>query len=185
MENNISQQEPVGDEPVEPTKKCLMDWWRAGKGDKHFWEHKDQWSNQEIVNQIQTALRYFISVWQRPTKATPQLTSEVTNEEIEREANKQYNELYPEYLRIRKEKALYLAFRVGKWVQNKIKNHHSPQLTKAKNEWVCASDRLPKLGQNVEIKGLVVRYDWYFKSGYDGDFTHWMPLTKALTQNTY
>lgn len=47
-----------------PTDKCIEDWWRAGKGDEYFWEHEDTWKNREVVNQIKTALKYFITVWQ-------------------------------------------------------------------------------------------------------------------------
>lgn len=50
--------------PALPTNKCIEDWWRGSNDNKHFWEHEDTWSNKEVVNQIKTALRYFITVWQ-------------------------------------------------------------------------------------------------------------------------
>lgn len=47
-----------------PTDKCIEDWWRAGKGDEHFWEHEDTWKNREVVSEIKDALNYFLKTWQ-------------------------------------------------------------------------------------------------------------------------
>lgn len=50
--------------PVMPSGKCIEDWWKGSNNSKHFWEHKDTWTNKEVINEIKIALKYFITTWQ-------------------------------------------------------------------------------------------------------------------------
>lgn len=49
---------------VMPSDKCIEDWWKGNNNSKHFWKHENTWTNKEVVNEIKTALSYFITTWQ-------------------------------------------------------------------------------------------------------------------------
>jgi len=63
MKNNLRAND-CAYKAVLPTKECVKEWWAEGKMDKHFLEHKKEWSNEEIINEIYQALEYFITRWQ-------------------------------------------------------------------------------------------------------------------------
>jgi hypothetical protein len=47
-----------------PTEDCVRDWWRQGTGDKYFWKHETDWTNEQVFREIYQALTYFINRWQ-------------------------------------------------------------------------------------------------------------------------
>jgi hypothetical protein len=48
-----------------PTDKCVEQWWAEGQDqNKGFWKEAPYRTNGDVVEEIKTALKYFITVWQ-------------------------------------------------------------------------------------------------------------------------
>lgn len=48
-----------------PTDECVEQWWAEGKDQqKGFWQEAPYRTNGDVVEEIKTALKYFITVWQ-------------------------------------------------------------------------------------------------------------------------
>jgi hypothetical protein len=49
-----------------PTDECVEQWWAQGKDQqKGFWQEAPYRTNGDVVEEIKTALKYFIETWQR------------------------------------------------------------------------------------------------------------------------
>lgn len=49
-----------------PTDECVEQWWAEGKDQqKGFWQEAPYRTNGDVVEEIKTALKYFIETWQR------------------------------------------------------------------------------------------------------------------------
>ena len=49
-----------------PTDECVEQWWTEGKDQqKGFWKEAPYRTNGDVVEEIKTALKYFIETWQR------------------------------------------------------------------------------------------------------------------------
>jgi len=49
-----------------PTDDCLEQWWAEGQDEKEsFWQEAPYRTNGDVVEEIKTALKYFIETWQR------------------------------------------------------------------------------------------------------------------------
>jgi len=49
-----------------PTDECVEQWWAEGQDqDKGFWQEAPYRTNGDVVEEIKTALKYFIETWQR------------------------------------------------------------------------------------------------------------------------
>jgi hypothetical protein len=48
-----------------PTDECVEQWWAEGQDqNKGFWKEAPYRTNGDVVEEIKTALKYFITVWQ-------------------------------------------------------------------------------------------------------------------------
>jgi hypothetical protein len=47
-----------------PTDECVEQWWAEGKESDKFWQEAPYRTNGDVVEEIKTALKYFITVWQ-------------------------------------------------------------------------------------------------------------------------
>lgn len=48
-----------------PTDECVEQWWAEGQDqNKDFWQKAPYRTNGDIVEEIKTALKYFIETWQ-------------------------------------------------------------------------------------------------------------------------
>jgi hypothetical protein len=47
-----------------PTDECVEQWWAEGKESDKFWQDAPYRTNGDVVEEIKTALKYFITVWQ-------------------------------------------------------------------------------------------------------------------------
>lgn len=49
-----------------PNDECVEQWWAEGKDQqKGFWQEAPYRTNGDVVEEIKTALKYFIETWQR------------------------------------------------------------------------------------------------------------------------
>ena len=49
-----------------PTDECVEQWWAEGQDQqKGFWQEAPYRTNGDVVEEIKTALKYFIETWQR------------------------------------------------------------------------------------------------------------------------
>jgi hypothetical protein len=49
-----------------PTDECVEQWWAEGQDQKKgFWQEAPYRTNGDVVEEIKTALKYFIETWQR------------------------------------------------------------------------------------------------------------------------
>lgn len=49
-----------------PTDECVEQWWAEGQDQKEgFWQEAPYRTNGDVVEEIKTALKYFIETWQR------------------------------------------------------------------------------------------------------------------------
>ena len=49
-----------------PTDECVEQWWAEGQDKKKgFWQEAPYRTNGDVVEEIKTALKYFIQTWQR------------------------------------------------------------------------------------------------------------------------
>ena len=49
-----------------PTDECVEQWWVEGQDKKKvFWQEAPYRTNGDVVEEIKTALKYFIQTWQR------------------------------------------------------------------------------------------------------------------------
>ena len=49
-----------------PTDECVEQWWAEGQDPKEgFWQGTPSRTNGDVVEEIKTALKYFIETWQR------------------------------------------------------------------------------------------------------------------------
>jgi len=49
-----------------PTDECVEQWWAEGQDQKEvFWQKAPYRTNGDVVEEIKTALKYFIETWQR------------------------------------------------------------------------------------------------------------------------
>ena len=48
-----------------PTDECVEQWWAGGQDKKpSFWKEAPYRTNGDVVEEIKTALKYFITIWQ-------------------------------------------------------------------------------------------------------------------------
>ena len=48
-----------------PTNECIEQWWAEGQDQKEgFWQEAPYRTNGDVVEEIKTALKYFIETWQ-------------------------------------------------------------------------------------------------------------------------
>ena len=47
-----------------PDDKAIEQWWSEGKESDKFWQDAPYRTNGDVVEEIKTALKYFITVWQ-------------------------------------------------------------------------------------------------------------------------
>ena len=51
---------------VLPTDECVEQWWAEGQDQKEgFWQEAPYRTNGDVIEEIKTALKYFIETWQR------------------------------------------------------------------------------------------------------------------------
>ena len=49
-----------------PTDECVEQWWAEGQDQNEgFWQEAPYRTNGDVVEEIKTALKYFIETWQR------------------------------------------------------------------------------------------------------------------------
>ncbi|MCK9321727.1 MAG: hypothetical protein M0P32_06975 [Bacteroidales bacterium] len=49
-----------------PTDECVEQWWAEGQDQqKGFWQEAPYRTNGDVIEEIKTALKYFIETWQR------------------------------------------------------------------------------------------------------------------------
>lgn len=49
-----------------PTDECVEQWWAEGQDQKEgFWQEAPYRTNGDVIEEIKTALKYFIKTWQR------------------------------------------------------------------------------------------------------------------------
>ena len=49
-----------------PTDECVEQWWAEGQNQNEgFWQEAPYRTNGDVVEEIKTALKYFIETWQR------------------------------------------------------------------------------------------------------------------------
>jgi hypothetical protein len=49
-----------------PTDECVEQWWAEGQDqNKGFWQEAPYRTNGDVVEEIKTALKYFIETWQK------------------------------------------------------------------------------------------------------------------------
>lgn len=49
-----------------PADECVEQWWAQGKDQqKGFWQEAPYRTNGDVIEEIKTALKYFIETWQR------------------------------------------------------------------------------------------------------------------------
>ena len=49
-----------------PTDECVEQWWAGGQDQNEgFWQEAPYRTNGDVVEEIKTALKYFIETWQR------------------------------------------------------------------------------------------------------------------------
>jgi len=47
-----------------PDDEAIEQWWAEGKESDKFWQEAPYRTNGDVVEEIKTALKYFITVWQ-------------------------------------------------------------------------------------------------------------------------
>lgn len=61
-----------------PDDEAIEQWWAEGKESDKFWQEAPYRTNGDVVEEIKTALKYFITVWQWSTTVRVRLVLRVT-----------------------------------------------------------------------------------------------------------